>query len=705
MSTDDFRPLLCEIGCEELPPPSQPELALSLCEALQKFFERTDLLGPGEPQVWWTPRRLAVLFPAVRRHSPPYHQRVSGPLLARAYDSTGRPSPALIGFARAQGVEPDRLERDGERIVAVRLVDGTDLAVALESELPVLLSGLACNRRMVWTEDLPPFSRPIRRLTLLHGDEILPVHLGTLRAGGDTAGHRIHHPKPVRIPSALDYPQVLLTASIVPVSLNGRDAAREHLQGILTTAASALAGELPSHPTPWHLESDLELLDENLGLLEHPAAVAGTFDTAYLELPEEVIRVVLRVKQRAFVLRDSRGTLLPAFVAPVNLESRDPRRLRRGFERVVRPRLADALFFFRQDREHPLEDRLRGLSEVTLEHGLGSLADRTQRLVELTGRLAPILGVQRTAALRAAQLSQCDLLTAIVGEYPELEGTAGGFYARLDGEDESVSTALAEHVLPRRPGDPLPQSPTGALLALALRLEILCGSFARGVQPSGQSDPMGLRRAAGGLLQILLTGILEADLLPLFKEGLAVHGVDGPASDELVERLYAFHLERLSSIFATRTDLFQAVAAVRPTSPMDFRDRLLALQSALDRDDAARLVALNKRIQNILRRVEDAQPRSDRPPDGEPPASQALDDLVTALELEIPERLAQRDFATVLERLLDTGHKLERFFTEVLVMDPDTPRRLYRIALLKRLDRIMHAVAALEKIHVPSSTS
>jgi glycyl-tRNA synthetase beta chain len=216
---------------------------------------------------------------------------------------------------------------------------------------------------------------------------------------------------------------------------------------------------------------------------------------------------------------------------------------------------------------------------------------------------------------------------------------------------------------------------------------------------------MGLRRAAGGLLQILLAGILEGNLFALFKEGLAVHRVDGPTSDELVERLYTFHLERLSSIFAARTDLFQAVAAVRPTSPMDFRDRLLALRSALDRDDATRLVAFNKRIQNILRRVEDSEPPPGRPPDGEPPASQALDGLVTALECEIPERLAQRDFVTVLERLLDTGYKLERFFAEVLVMDPDTQRRLYRIALLKRLDRIMHAVAALEKIHVPGSTS
>lgn len=770
MTTETVRPLLLELGCEELPPAAQPTLALALRDAVGSLLVREKLLlDPGEPpdvwltsdgcvlekkdildptscpRVWWSPRRLAVFFPAVLRHAPSRSRTVSGPLLARAYDAEGRPTPALLGFARAQGLDPDRLRRDGDRVVAERLEEGADLALVLERDLFSLLAALPAPRRMVWDDRLPPFPRPIRHLVLLHGDEILPVALGPLRATGQTFGHRVHHPGPVDIPEATKYLEALETASVVPVSLDALEESHERLERLLVAAATALAPEFPKRATPWRVEPDPELLDENLGLLEHPAAIAGSFDPSYLELPEEVIRVVLRVKQRAFILRDARGELLPAFVAPVDLESRDPHRLREGLERVVRPRLADALFFFRQDRGRRLEDHRSELVDVTLEHGLGSLADRTQRLVDLLTRLAPMFGVDDSTALRAAQLSQCDLLTAIVGEYPELEGTAGGFYARMDGEDEAVATALLEQVLPRHAGDRLPESPLGALLALALRLEILCGTFARGIRPSGQSDPMGLRRAAGGLLQVLLSGILVADpdLNALFREGLRVHGVEDGKREKLVGLLFTFHLERLSSILGVRGDLFQAVlgagtyyweareesrlAAQRggvdhsqpdadnrspllvPFFVADFRDRLLALKAVIERagTDALRLVGANKRIRNILNRAEVGlpliHPASPTVPPGEPPPSLALEALTACLEAEIPAHIKRREYSAVLDRLLATGDALERFFSEVLVMDPDDHRRRYRLALLLRLELVMHSVAALERVHVPGT--
>jgi glycyl-tRNA synthetase beta chain len=705
VTPESDRPLLLELGCEELPPAAQPELLRALREALETLLARAELLGPGESRAWRTPRRLALLFSAVRRRGPSRRRLVTGPLLSRAYDSEGRPTAALLGFARAQGLEPEQLGNDGERLVAERLEEGADLATLLERELPAILASLPTARRMVWDDGLPAFPRPIRRLLLLHGTEVLPVCLGPLTACGETPGHRVHHPQPIAIGDARRYPNTLMQGFVFPVDEDALPEARRNLETKLQAAAVALVPEFPSHPEPWTLEEDPDLLDENLGLLEFHGAIAGTFDPVYLELPEDVVRVVLRVKQRAFTLHDGNGDLLPAFVAAVDLESRDPRRLREGLERVVRPRLADALFFFRQDRAVRLADRLPALAEVRLEHGLGTLADRTRRLVELVGRLAPCVGVDESTVRRAAELSQCDLLTALVGEYPELEGTAGGFYARIDGEPEAVARALSEQVLPRRAGDRLPETRAGALLAVTLRTEILTGSFARGIQPSGQSDPMGLRRAASGLLQILLSGILDLDLFALFLEGLRLHGVEEAKSAAISERLYAFSLERLASILEARADLFQAVATVRPTSPADFRDRLDALLSVIEGggDAAVRLVAANKRIQNILRRTDGRPAPLSAPPDGEPSASRVLEALVVRLESEILEALARRAYRSILERLLETGDPLERFFAEVLVMDPDERRRRHRLALLARLEKIMHAVAALERVQIPGN--
>lgn len=700
--SETARPLLLEIGCEELPPGVQAELACALRDALVTLLEKAGLLGPGNPEAWYGPRRLAVRLPAVLARAPTRRRLVLGPLLSRAYDPNGQPTAVLTGFARAQGLPPDALGRDGERVVAEKLEDGPRLEAVLAEGLSALLAGLPAARRMRWDETLPPFSRPIRHLLLLHGEDVVPVTLGPLHASRKTSGHRVHHPEPLAVPSADDYPRTLEAAGVRTVRLGDEDDARLALVDLLEREARSLVPAHPDRPLPWRVDHDPELLDENLGLLEHPVAVAGRFDPAYLELPEEVIRVVLRLKQRAFSIRDAHGALVPAFLVFVNLESRDPVRLRHGFERVVRPRLADALFFYRQDRRRRLEEFAAGLPTVTLEHGLGTLADRASRLAEIVAALAPGLGLDPAPLVRAARLAPCDLMTALVGEYPELEGTAGGFYARLDGEDETVARALEEHVLPRRAGDRLPQSPGGALLAIALRLELLCGCFARGVIPSGQSDPMGLRRAANGLLQILLAGPLEAELPALFAAGLRAHGIEEPHRTSVVTSLYNFHLERLASILDARPDLFQAVTASRPASAGDIRDRLAALGGLLARrgEDFARLVAVNKRIVNILRRAPDApaESRGDPPPE-EPPASLALASFVARLEERLPALLRVRDYDAAFLALLDAAAPLERFFGEVLVLDPENGRRAYRLGLLRRLDTLMHALAALEIVH------
>jgi glycyl-tRNA synthetase beta chain len=716
VTSDDVRPLLIELGCEELPPRSERALACALRDALRNVLEYDTLLGPGEPRVWWTPRRLAVLFPNVRRRAPAKTRRVSGPLRTQAYDAEGQPTPALLGFARAHGLDPAKLVDDGERIVAERVEDGADLVTAL-SHLYVVLGQLPVSRRMLWEEDLPPFSRPIRSLLLLHGEEVLPVRLGPLRASRETSGHRVHHPDPVAVASALEYPEALKQAFVTPVELAAVDEARAGLAARVAEAASALAPEFPDYAPPFRIEEDPELLDENLGLLEHPAAVAGSFDREYLELPEEVIRVVLRVKQRAFTVHDARGRLVPAFVCAVNLESRDPRRLRAGFERVVRPRLSDALFFFRQDRSRRLEDFGPGLSEVTLEHGLGTLEKRKKRLQKIVTSLTTsdaldsgfdVIG----STERAAQLSQHDLLTALVGEYPELEGIAGGIYARLDGETEEVATALKEYVLPRHAGDRLPQTTAGAILALALRLEILCGSFARGIEPSGQSDPMGLRRAASGLLQILLSGVIDGNLDRLFERGLDAHDVGVERHAELVKRLYDFHLERLSSILGARSDLFEAVAnaTLRPVSPREFRERLDALKTFVEENasDAARLIGLNKRILNILRPAGSLPTEAVPMPDDEPEPSKKLEiEMSKALETYRSFFAGQRGVTGVyrgfFKDLLSMSDPLDRFFTEVLVMDPDDSRRRYRLWLLHKLSNLMRSIAALEHVQVPGT--
>ncbi len=510
----DKHDFLVELGTEELPPKSLRALEQAFASGLRAGLAGAGL-NPGDPVSFATPRRLAVYVRKLASRQPDQDIKRRGPPLSAAFDATGQPTKAALAFAQSCGTTLESLQRLDEGRGPFLFFVGTKAGAAAKDLLPGIVQGaldaLPVARRMHWGSGNAEFVRPVHWLLMLYGKEIVPATILDTAAAGVTRGHRFHAPKPIRIISPATYERTLRERGYVLASFEVR---RDRIRERVTVAAAELGGTALL---------GAELLDEVTSLVEWPVPITGRFDERFLALPREVLISTLQDHQRYFPVEDRQGQLLPHFIAVSNIESRDVAKVVQGNERVVRPRLADAAFFWKQDRKQPLAARRELLDAVTFQAKLGSLGDKARRVRALAGQIAIASGKERGESERAAELCKCDLLTAMVGEFPELQGIMGGYYAQADGESQEVAVAIREHYMPRAAGGELPATDAGIAVAIADKLDTLTGIFAIGEKPTGTKDPFGLRRAALGVLRILIEKGLDLDLRRLID--LALEGV------------------------------------------------------------------------------------------------------------------------------------------------------------------------------------
>ncbi len=711
------RDFLFELGTEELPPKTLTTLEHALRDGLVAGLAVASLTH-GKVESFATPRRLAVRVRRLAVQQPEQIIRRRGPPLRAALDAAGAPTRAGTAFAASCGVAFEELGRErDEKGNEYLWYGGSKPGASALQLLPTIVSealaALPIARRMRWGEGEAQFVRPVHWLVMLLGNEVVPATILDTVAGRNTRGHRFHAPRELPLRAPASYEATLQKRGMVWADFTQR---RALVHAQVATAAQALNGRALF---------DAALLDEVTALVEWPVAVTGGFESRFLELPREVLIATLQEHQRYFAIESADGKLLPNFITLSNIESRDPAVVRAGNERVVRPRLADAAFFWEQDRRTPLARRLAALERVTFQAQLGSQAARTQRIAALAAKLAPLVGADAQQVASAAQLCKCDLLTTMVGEFPELQGVMGEYYARADGLVDAVAVAIREHYLPRGAGDALPATPAGAALAIADRLDTLASIFAIGQKPTGTRDPFALRRAAIGLLRMTLEKSLEFDLAQLIASAVALAraamaataasgataasagGAAAPAPDEasitadvqayIIERLRAMYLEG-ERVAGVGTEMFDAVQASAPASIPDFEARLRALVAFLPNPAAASLTAANKRIANILKKSAGSTMLRVDPALLRVEAEHALHRELSAARPGVEAALARRDYAAAFTALAALRPVIDAFFDAVLVNDSDTALRDNRLALLAELRALFTRIADLSRL-------
>jgi len=560
------------------------------------------------------------------------------------------------------------------------------------------LAALPIPRRMRWGDGDAEFVRPVHWVVLLHGNKALKASVLGVATGNKTQGHRFHTSKPITIKSPGEYLQTLEETGHVIADFDRRlELVRKGVEAAAKKAGGNVVGG----------ES---LFDEVTALVEWPVAITGTFDAHYLSLPREAVISTLTSHQRYFPIADKAGELLPKFITVANIDSKDPNQVRHGNERVISPRLADAAFFWDSDRRKPLAARQESLREVVYQRGLGSLYDKAARTAGLALDIATALEVDPAPVQRAAALAKCDLVTGMVGEFPELQGVMGRYYALSDSEPQAVADAIAEHYLPRFAGDELPASIDGQVLSVADRLDTLAGVFAIGKKPSGNRDPFGLRRAALGIIRVLVECDLDLDLSALIaaavdaQPGVRSEGSD-PPDDDISAEVYAFITERLRRYFLDRdtalaTETFDAVLARSPASLVDFDRRLGAVQSFMALEAAASLAAANKRVANILRKAEMEDVGEVKQKLLTEPAEVSLAEAVTSATVAVTPMLEARQYTEALSALASLREPVDRFFDEVMVMADDKAIRDNRLALLGQMRALFLDVADISRLSI-----
>jgi glycyl-tRNA synthetase beta chain len=687
------RDFLFELGTEELPPKSLFTLARALADGVAKGVAAA-AIAHGEIEWFATPRRLAVRVHGLAEKQPDQEIKRQGPAVANAFDAGGQPTKAAAGFAASCGLSVDELQQvDGPKgrvLMFVGTKKGEPTTALLPGIVKAALDGLPIAKRMRWGAGDAEFVRPVHWAVMLFGTTVVECEILGVRTGKHSHGHRFHAPAPLPIASPAKYVETLKKAHVVADVAERRDRIRSGAVALAQATGGATVIEEA-------------LLDEVTALVEWPVPLLGRFDERYLELPQEVPIATMQDHQRYFPVRDAQGKLRNEFIAVANLESRDPDKVRDGNERVIRPRLADAAFFWDRDRRERLEARRPTLKNVTFQAKLGSLHDKAERVGRLAVRIAESTGGDADLARRAAELSKCDLLTLMVGEFPELQGLMGKYYAQHDGEPSEVSAALEEQYWPRFAGDRIPETRTGIALSIADKLDTLAGIFAIGQKPSGTRDPFGLRRAALGVLRTILERQLDVDLRQLVESAVAAQPVE--KKPEVVEEVWTYIVERLRSSYlegdgarTVTTEMFDAVVASRTQSVLDMDLRLRALERFLKMSEAESLAAANKRIVNILRKAPgdlSGAVDTSRLQDG---AERQLFEHVLSMERAVNPLFARREYGQALTQLASLRDDVDRFFDSVMVMAEDADVRANRLGLLLRLRGLFLQFADLSRL-------
>ncbi len=684
----DAADFLVEIGTEELPPKALVKLANALAEGIVKGL--TDAkLGSGECHVYASPRRLAVHIESLSTRQQDSKIQKRGPAVAAAFDSDGNPSKAASGFAKSVGAEVADLERlstdKGEWLVCNIEQKGADTAELLPGIVAASVSALPIPKRMRWGDHDVDFVRPAHWLIMLLGEDIVPVNLLGLDAGRHTRGHRFHSNGTISIASPGDYRSALRDQGMVIADFNER-------RDIIAKGVAKTATEIGGNAVV-----DQGLLDEVTALVEWPVPVAGNFDEKYLELPSEVLITTMKANQKYFPLFDDTGKLLPRFITISNIDSENIETVRTGNEVVIRPRLADAMFFWQQDRKKALVDHAQTLKNVVFQTKLGSVFEKTERTGVLAEKIGAMIGADAAHTKRAAQLSKCDLMTEMVGEFPSVQGIMGEYYANLEGEPAPVAHALSEQYLPRYADDDLAASTVGQSLAIADRLDTLVGIFGIGQKPTGVKDPFALRRLSLGVLRTMIECELDLDLQQLLN--LAATGLsDKIDADKTSAEVFDFMLERLRAYYSAQgigAQIFDAVSAVRPTSPLDFDRRIKAVQAFSQLPEAQSLAAANKRTNNILKKNAAATGATIDAALFDGKIESDLHEAVAASKLTVEPLFAAGNYTEALQALAQLREPVDKYFDEVMVMAEDKQVRENRLAVLSEMRGLFSHVADL----------
>ncbi len=585
--------------------------------------------------------------------------------------------------------ELEQLETSKGTCLGYRSVEkGQIAAEVLPGLIEQALKGLPVPKRMRWGSSDIEFVRPLHWIVLLHGKQPVTANILGIETGRYSRGHRFHHNENIAISEPAAYVKALEKSGQVMVDVEQR---RESIRTQVTEAGEALGGTACI---------DDDLLDEVTALVEWPVAITGGFDRRFLEVPAEALISSMQDHQKYFPVKDSNGELMPNFITVANIASQDPDQVQAGNERVIRARLDDAAFFWEQDRKQSLESLANRLDSVTFQQKLGSLGDKQKRIAVTAATIAKTLGQDDTQTMRAASLCKCDLLTSMVKEFPELQGTMGRYYATHDGEDAAVALAMDEQYRPRFSGDELPDSITGQALAIADRLDTLTGIFALGKPPTGDKDPFGLRRAALGVLRIMIEKQLDLDLRALIETSAGTFPADLNAG-KISADLFAFMMDRLRTYYLEgiyNADEFEAVLARQPVRPLDFDQRMSAVHAFRMLPESASLAAANKRIRNILRKAETAIPGRFKKDLLQDPAEQNLAAEIAALESKAGPLFERRDYTGALCELAALQAPVDTFFDDVMVMTDDTALRDNRLALLHVLSELFLRVADISKL-------
>lgn len=667
----DTRDLLIEIGTEELPPKALPNLSKAFAEGIAKDLQKQEIAYESI-SAFATPRRLAVIIKAVASIQANRETERRGPSLKAAFDAEGQASKAALGFARSCGVNVSELEKLETKKGAWLIYKQTQQGQATASLIPAIiensLAALPIPKRMRWA-DLPyEFVRPVHWLVILFGSDVIETEIFGIASGRETRGHRFHHPEAIVLNSTNDYVSSLENQGfVIPSFTKRRDIIACELEGKAVI--------------------DDDLLNEVTALVEYPVAITGSFDEKFLQVPAEALIAAMKGHQKYFHMVDSEGKLLPRFITISNIQSQQPDVIRAGNERVIRPRLSDATFFWQQDCNHSLDSHIEALKTVIFQKQLGSLYDKSERVAQLTATIAKQIGADELQAVRAAMLSKCDLMTEMVAEFPELQGIMGQYYARNDKETEAVAVAIGEQYLPRFAGDALPKTSLGQALSISDKLDTLVGIFGIGKAPTGDKDPFGLRRATIGILRIIIESKLEIDLQALLKPS------QSKVFDFMLERLRGYYQEQ-----GFELETIEAVLTCRPTSPLDIDKRIRGIAAFRKLPEAESLASANKRIHNILKKAKETYPNEPDQTYFTHIEERQLYDKLETVTQKIAPLIKAGDYETALKHLASLRETTDKFFDNVMVMDKDQTVRINRLAFLQQIRNLFLQIADISSL-------
>lgn len=681
--------LLIELGCEELPAGSMMPMAQHLGKVLAELLSASELCA-NPPEIFATPRRIAARFVDVGERQADSVVERRGPAKAAAYKD-GEPTKALLGFLKSAGVGIDDVQTietpKGEWMVVSKTQPGKTLAELLDSALPELFKNMPMPKRMRWGAHTHEFLRPVEWLLALHGQQTVPLKVLGLEASNTTKGHRFHSSGELTVAEPSAYESTLEKAHVManPVSRRQRIAEDVRAQAAKLNATAVM---------------DDELLDEVNALVEWPVALAGSFDQEFLEIPKEALIQTMQENQRYFAMLDAQGELLPSFVTVANLESQNPQTVIDGNERVIRPRFADTMFFWNQDKKVSLASQQEQLSRLLFQEKLGSVADKVARIGTVGQWLATELSVDAGDVSTAVNLCKCDLNTEIVKELPKMQGICGRYYAMRDGHNASVAQAMEQHYFPKQAGGPLPEGDVSQVLSLSDKTDTLVGIYGLGMVPTGAKDPFGLRRASLGIVRIIIEQQRDLDLVELLQVSRQSYSerLSEPDMDAMLvyvlDRLRGYLLDAKGGEKAYAADAIDAVLAKRVTRPLDIVARLDAIEQFRASDAAQSLSAASKRIANILKKVDVELSDPDAALFKEA-AEQALFDQLSRIQPEIERAMAQRDYASAMQVTSQLRQSVDDFFDNVMVMDEDMALRQNRLALLHQVNTLCCGTAEL----------